>query len=253
MRIALITGASSGLGREFALQASKQGAFDEIWLVARRAERLAELAGELPTPVRAIPLDLKKADSFAELTSLLTQTQATVGLLVCAAGFGKYGACCDLTDEEISDMIDVNCKAVVSSCRTALPHMQEGSRIIIMGSASSFQPLPQFSMYAATKAFVVSFSRALNAELAPRKITVTAVCPGYVRTEFFDVAKDTANPDACNNFKPMYEPEPVVRQAYRDASHGKDLSVHGLFVKTQRLLAKLLPHKAVMRVWLKIK
>lgn len=253
MKIAVITGASSGLGREFAVQAARQGEFDEIWVVARRAGRLKELAETLQIPVRPLPLDLQKPESFETLDLLFRSEQAEIGLLVCAAGFGKFGACLDLSDGEISDMIDLNCKAVVRSCRVAVPYMKGGSRIIVMGSSSAFQPLPEFNLYAATKAFVVSFCRALHAELKDRGISVTAVCPGFVRTEFFDVAKDTANPDACNNFKPLYESCDVVRKAYRDAAKSRDMSVYGLHVKLHRLLAKLLPHHAVMRVWMKIK
>ena len=253
MKIALITGASSGLGREFAVQAAQHGGFDEIWVVARRADRLRELADTLPVPVRPLPLDLLNVQSFETLDLLLKNAGAEIQLLVCAAGFGKFGACLDLSDEEISNMIDLNCKAVVRSCRTALSYMKAGSRIIVMGSSSAFQPLPEFNLYAATKAFVVSFCRALNVELKTRGISVTAVCPGFVRTEFFAVAKDTAHPDACNNFKPRYESEDVVRQAYRDAAKSHDMSVYGLHVKLHRLLAKILPHDAIMRIWMKIK
>ena len=253
MKIAVITGASSGLGREFAVQAAKRGGFDEIWVVARRADRLRELKETLGVCVRPLPLDLQNPESFETLSRLFQSERVEIRLLVCAAGFGKFGACLDLSDQEISDMIDLNCKAVVRSCRAALPYMQAGDKIIVTGSSSAFQPLPAFNLYAATKAFVVSFCRALNFELKGRGISVTAVCPGFVRTEFFAVAKDTANPDACNNFRPLYESADVVRKAYRDAEKNRDMSVYGLHVKLHRLLAKLLPHKAIMQVWMKIK
>ena len=128
MKIALITGASSGLGREFAVQAAQHGGFDEIWVVARRADRLRELADTLPVPVRPLPLDLLNVQSFETLDLLLKNAGAEIQLRVCAAGFGKFGACLDLSDEEISNMIDLNCKAVVRSCRTALSYMKAGSR-----------------------------------------------------------------------------------------------------------------------------
>ena len=95
MKIAVITGASSGLGREFAVQAARQGEFDEIWVVARRADRLKELAETLSVPVRPLPLDLQKPESFETLDLLFQSERAEVGLLVCAAGFGKFGACLD--------------------------------------------------------------------------------------------------------------------------------------------------------------
>ena len=176
-----------------------------------------------------------------------------VSTLVNGAGFGKYGTYLDLTDDEIDGMIDLNDKSMVHMTYSVLPYMSEGSRILTIGSASAFQPLPEFNMYAATKAFVVSFCRALNVELRQRKITVTCVCPGFVRTEFFAVAQDTKNPNTCQNFKPMYEPADVVKKALKDSRRGKDISILGLNTKFKRLAARLLPTKTVMNAWLRIK
>ncbi len=253
MKIAIVTGASSGMGREFARQIAQAGEVEELWVIARRAERLKELQEKLRTPVRIFALDLTKKESFDELGQALKEQKPDVKILVNASGFGKYGTYRDLTDEEISQMIDLNCKAVVRATYAVLPYMKEGGRVLILGSASAFQPLPEFNMYASTKAFVVHFSRALNMELKSRKITVTCVCPGYVRTEFFQVAKDTKNPDTCNNFKPLYEAGDVVKKALRDSAKGKDLSVLGLDTKFKRWSGKLLPAGLVMRIWLKIK
>ncbi len=253
MKIAIVTGASSGMGKEFVRQIDKKEQLDEIWVIARRAERLEELAGECTTPVRPISLDLTEKESLERLKTMLSESNPEVSILVNASGFGKYGTYLDLTDEEIDRMIDLNAKSTVHVTYDVLPYMPEGSRILTIGSASAFQPLPEFIMYAATKSFVVSFCRALNVELRSRKITVTCVCPGYVRTEFFQVAQDTKNPTTCSNFKPMYEPEDVVRKALRDSKRGKDLSVLGLNTKLKRTAAKFLPTKMVMNTWLKIK
>ncbi len=264
MKIAVVTGASSGMGREFARQIAAEGQLDEIWVIARRAGRLRELKEELESGtktadgrpavrIRPLALDLTKEQSVEQLEEELAKRRPDVKILVNASGFGKYGTYKDLTDEEISQMIDLNCKSLVRLTYRVLPFMKGGGRVLILGSASAFQPLPEFNMYASTKAFVVHFSRALHVELKSRRISVTCVCPGYVRTEFFAVAQDTKNPDTCKNFKPMYEPVDVVRKALRDSKRGRDLSVLGLDTKLKRLSGKLLPARLVMSVWMKIK
>ena len=259
-KIAIITGASSGMGREFAVQIAAEGGLEEMWVVARRMDRLQALKEELEGKVsvdclvvRPVALDLTSEDSVAQMKELLAAEQPEVKILVNASGFGKYGTYKDLTDQEITQMIDLNCKSVVKMTYAILPYMQAGGRVLILGSASAFQPLPEFNMYASTKAFVVHFSRALNVELKSRGITVTCVCPGYVRTEFFQVAQQTANPTTCQNFTPMYEPEDVIRKALKDSKKGKDLSVLGMNTKLKRMSGKLLPSKLVMSVWMKIK
>ncbi len=255
MKIAIVTGASSGMGMEFVRQIDRDRKMqlDEIWIIARRMDRLEQLAAECVHTVVPISLDLTEPASLEQLKEKLAQSKPEVSMLVNASGFGKYGTYLDLTDDEIDRMIDLNAKSTVHVTYDVLPYMPEGARIITIGSASAFQPLPEFIMYAATKAFVVSFCRALNVELRARKITVTCVCPGYVRTEFFQVAQDTKNPTTCSNFKPMYEPEAVVRKALKDSRKGKDLSVLGLNTKFKRWAGKLLPAKMVMNTWLKIK
>ena len=253
MRIAIVTGASSGMGMEFVRQLAAREKLDEIWAIARRADRLEQLAAEIGTKLAPIPDDLTDPQAFVRLRAMLAERKPEVAVLVNAAGFGKYGTYLDLTDEEIDRMIDLNDKATVHITSDVLPYMPDGSRILTIGSGSAFQPLPEFIMYASTKAFVVHFCRALNVELKPRRITVTCVCPGYVRTEFFKVAQETKNPTTCSNFKPMYEPEDVVRKALRDSRRGKDLSVLGLDTKLKRVAAKLLPTRMVMNAWMKIK
>ncbi len=258
MRIGIVTGASSGLGREFARQIAAERHLDQLWVIARRMDRLERLKQEIEEAyqnikVCPIALDLTCREEIDRLSDMLKQTHPEVDVLVNASGFGKYGTYKDLTTEEITKMIDLNCKSVVLMTYSVLPFMKEGSRILTMGSASAFQPLPEFNMYASTKSFVVHFSRALNVELKSRRITATCVCPGYVRTEFFDVARDTSNPNTCQNFTPMYEPVDVVKKALTDNRKGKDLSVLGMNTKMKRMSGKLLPAKLVMSIWMKIK
>lgn len=253
MKIAVVTGASSGMGREFVRQIAESGEADRIWAIARRADRLEELKQRFPEKIRPLTLDLLRRESIREIQTMLKEEKPEISILVNASGFGKYGTYLDLTDQEIDDMIDLNCKCIVHLTYACLPYMKKGSRVIMLGSSSAFQPLPEFNLYASTKVFAVHFSRALNVELKKRGITVTAVCPGFVRTEFFQVARDTKNPNTCQNFKPMYEAEAVTAKALRDSRRGKDMSVLGLHVKWLRFLSKILPHSLVMKTWLKIK
>ena len=252
-RIAIITGASSGMGAEFARQIAALPEIDALWLIARREDRLTELANGLNKPARCLPLDLSAANAANTLSDALREADAEVRIFVHAAGFGKYGSYLDLTKEEIDGMIDVNLRSTVHVTYAVLPYMQSGGRVLLLGSASAFQPLPYFNMYASTKAFVVHFSRALHAELKARGISVTAVCPGFVRTEFFQVAQQTKNPNACTNFSPMYEPEDVIKKALRDSARGRDMSVLGFTTNIRRLGAKLLPTSWSVATWLKIK
>ena len=252
MKIAVVTGASSGIGREFVRQIAAQESLDEIWVIARRAQRLKELKEEFPS-VRPVVLDLIREESRLELRKMLAEETPDLRILVNAAGFGKFGSFLDMTEQEIDSIILLNLKSLIDMCYDCLPYMHEGARILNMGSASCFQPLPEFNMYATTKTAVLSFSRALNVELKQRKISVTSVCPGWVRTEFYQVAQDTKNPNALTNFSPLYEPEDVIRKALKDSRKGKDLSILGLTVRLQKLAARLLPASWVMKVWMKIK
>lgn len=253
MKIAIVTGASSGIGKEFVKQIALSEDLDEIWIIARRLDRLEKIKQEISPKIRPISLDLLSKDSLQAIKNLLQNEKPEIKLLVNSSGFGKYGTYMDLTEQEIDNMIDLNCKSLIHMTYACLPYMKTGDRVIMMGSSSAFQPLPEFNMYASTKVFVVHFSRALNVELKSRGISVTSVCPGYVRTEFFTVAQDTKNPDTCKNFKPMYEAEPIVKKALQDSRKGKDMSVFGVHVKLLRLMSKLLPHSLVMNTWMKIK
>lgn len=247
MKIAIITGASSGMGREFVLQLDRAEAFDELWVIARRAERLEALRSEVHAPLRPLPLDLTVPSAFEALSSLLERDKPEISVLVNAGGFGVFRAFTDAPLETQLRMIDLNDKALVALCYLVLPYMTRGSRIVNMGSLSSFQPVPYINVYGASKAFVLSFSRALGAELKPRGIRVMAVCPGWVRTEFFDTA--VTDPKVITYYNRYYEAGDVVRRALKDLRRGKDVSVCGLPVRGQVLLVKLLPHRLVMRIW----
>ena len=251
MRIAVITGAGSGMGKEFAIQLSKKEKFDEMWVIGRRKEKLEELRDVVSCNIRSIALDLTVPDSFEIYKTMLKKEEPDVAVLVNCSGFGKFGTYEDIPLEESLNMIDLNCKALVSMTELTLPYMKKGSKIAQLDSLSSFQPVPYLSVYAATKAFVLSYSRALNRELKKRGIRVMAICPGWVKTDFFDRAMATDN-KAVTYFNVMYEAKDVIRTAVKDLYKGKkDVSIHGLPVKGQVLLVKLLPHSLVMKIWLK--
>ena len=249
-RIAIITGASSGMGRDFVRQIEKYEKLDEIWAIARREDKLVSLSDECSIPVRPISLDLSLEQSFDRYRELLETEAPDVALLVCCSGYGKFGKYDDIEMSDKMGMIDLNCKALVMTTELTLPYMKQGAHIIELDSLSSFQPVPYLGVYAATKAFVLSYSRALNKELKSRGIKVCAVCPGWVRTEFFDRAK-TKNEKAITYYSKIWESADVVRTALRDAYKGKDVSIHGFSVKAQVLLTKMLPHSIVMRIWLR--
>lgn len=251
MNIAIVTGASSGMGREFVRQLGGYVSVDEIWAVARRASALETLKAEASVPVRPIVLDLLEASSFTELEALLESEKPNVRLLVNAAGFGKFGAYQKVPAEDDCRMIDLNCKALLLMTRLCVPYMQPGSHILELDSLSAFQPVPYITTYAATKAFVLSYSRALNQELKSRGIRVMAVSPGWVKTEFFDHATKTSN-TAVTYYNIMYEAKDVVATAIHDLYRTrKDLSVHGAPVRWQVRGVKLLPHSLVMKIWMK--
>ena len=250
MNIAIVTGASSGMGREFARRLSDYVQVDEIWAIARREDALTSLKDQLSTPVRPVPLDLLREESFQRFSQMLEAEKPRVSLLVNAAGFGKMGSSDHVSLDDDCRMIDLNVKALVRMTRLCLPYMDAGSHILELASLSSFQPVPYLNTYAATKAFVQSYSRGLNQELKSRGIRVMALNPGWVKTEFFDHAMKT-NTGEVTHFDPLMEPEYIVSTALHDLyKTKKDSCVPNFRVKAQVLAVKLLPHTWVMKIWI---
>ena len=249
MKIAIVTGASSGMGREFVRQLHAYIQPDEIWAIARRKSALESLAAETAIPVRPIVLDLGETTAFEELSALLKNQQPEVELLVNAAGFGKFGDLDAIPIEDDLNMIDLNCRALVAMTRLCLPYMHRGSHILQLDSLSAFQPVPYITTYGATKAFVLSYTRACNAELKPRGIRMMAMNPAWVKTEFFNHAFQTNN--RVQYFNYVQEAKDVVATGLKDLYRSKkDMSIPGLGVKLQVLGVKLLPHKLVMKTWM---
>ena len=249
MKIAIVTGASSGMGRQFVLQLGQYVQVDEIWVIARRESALATLAQEVTTPIRPVCLDLCDTNSYAAYRALLEQEKPEVSLLVNAAGFGKFGDYDEIPMDEDLRMIDLNCRALVSMTRMTLPYMPKGSHVLQLDSLSAFQPVPYITTYGATKAFVLSYTRAMNAELKSKGIRMMSMNPGWVKTEFFGHAMQTNN--RVQYFDRLYEAKDVVATALKDLyTTKKEMSIHGLPVRNQVRLVKLLPHSIVMNVWM---
>lgn len=186
-QVALVTGASAGLGVEFARQLSKRG--HSLVLAARRKDRLTELAEELGN-ARTVAIDLSRANAAAKLMDDIEANGETVDLLVNNAGFGLIGPFAKLDPKRERQMIDLNAGALMDLCRAVVPAMIErkSGAILNVASTAAFQPGPRMAVYFATKAFVLSLSEALHEELKSHGIKVTCLCPGPTRTEFGEVA-----------------------------------------------------------------
>ena len=248
MKIAVITGASSGMGREFVRQVGYfYRSLDEIWVIARRKERLESLRKECRVPLRIFDGDLLKKQVYRQYHNELKEKKPDIRMLVNAAGFGKSGTFSEIASEDKKlqpDMIDLNCRALTRMIQLSLPRMSRGSRIINLASAAAFCPQNGFAVYAATKAYVLSLSRALSSELRSRGIIVTAVCPGPVDTEFFQVSGELTDPLKKLT---MAKAPAVVHKALKDSRKRREVSVYGASMKAARIGAWLLPHRLILR------
>jgi uncharacterized protein len=192
MGTALITGASSGIGAAFAAALAKQGM--NVVLVARSEDRLQQLAHTLQVQhgIRADVLvqDLTKPEAATAVYQAVESFGIGVDLLVNNAGFGDYGAFGDRPRQKQLDMIQLNISALVDLTHQFLPQMQQrqAGSILNIASIAGFQPMPYLAVYAATKAFVLSFSEALWAENRSQGVHVMAVCPGPTESSFFEAA-----------------------------------------------------------------
>lgn len=248
MKIALITGASSGMGRDAAcFLAEHTKKLDEIWLVARRKEEMQKLVKQYPkVKFRIFAMDLLEEVNEDELILALNITRPSIKYLVNASGFGKIGSFGDISEKNNTNMVRLNCEALTRMTYIALPYMKENSYILQFASSAAFLPQPGFSVYAASKSFVLSFSRALNEELKAKKIHVTAICPGPVKTEFFDIAQENAEIKLYKKLV-MANSRKVVKKAFLDAKKGKNVSVYGCTMKVFRCLCKMLPHQLILK------
>lgn len=253
MNIAVITGASSGLGQEFALQIdSLFHNLDEIWLIARRKQRLEKLAGMLGTKAKVIQLDVADDMQMQLFQEVLDIASPTIRILVNCAGYGLMGPFEELSLVEQLGMVKVNCEALTRMTHICLPFMKKNSRIIQLASSAAFVPQINFAVYAASKSYVLSFSRALGEELRKRRIYVTAVCPGPVETEFFDIAERYGTTLAVKKMT-IVQADRVVRDALRASFQKKPMSVCSLPIQAFLGISKVLPHSVIMGVMRRLK
>lgn len=247
-KIAVVTGASSGMGREFVYAVDREFELDEIWVIARRKERLEELCSQCRTAIRPLAMDLTDSASFAEYRSLLEEEKPQIHVLINAAGYGLFGTFEQMELEEQLGIVDLNDRALTAMCLLSLPYMQKGDSIINMGSNSSWQPVPYLSVYGATKAYVLSFSRAIGRELKKQGIFVMCVCPGWIKTEFMDRA---VHDDTISYYDRWYTARQVIDRAMRDFRRKKKISILGFPVRMQVRMVKLLPVEWIMNIWCK--
>lgn len=244
-RITILTGATGGLGREFLKQILNEE-IDEVWAIARNEQKLSELQKEYGERIIPMPIDLSEMQGIEQIKNLLDEKKPQVVYLINNAGLAKMGNYNDFDIKEIDKTINVNCKAPVMLAQICIPYMEKGSKILNISSASAFQPNPYINLYAASKVFERSYSRALNVELNGTGITSTAVCPGWIDTELLQ--KEINGKKV--RFPGLVTPDRVVKQAIKDAKKGKDMSVCSLYVKCQHINVKLLPQRIVMKIWM---
>lgn len=249
-KIIVITGASSGMGRQFALQIDKKEKVDEIWVIARNKERLDELKKSISTKIVPISIDLTNREQVKKkYLARLESEKPEVKILANCAGFGIFDHTENIDTDTLTNMIDLNVTAYVALISYTLPFMKKGSKIMNISSCASFQPIPYINCYAATKAFITSYSRALRKEVKYRGIHVLTVTPFWTKTRFFDRAIDPNKEKVVINYAAMYDPAKVIEKAIKDLYRGKEFSCYGFVNNGQRILVRLLPKKLVMSIW----
>lgn len=268
--IAIVTGASSGIGeafvREIVNERSVYGSipFQEIWIIARREDRLNKLRDELdPERIVVLPIDLAEPSDMKVLEERLAEAadDIRVGLIVNCAGIGKRGLVEDKDAQVIEDTVDINCTCLSKMVCMCLPYMidrlpifkrGDGPRIINIASSAAFTPQPGFAAYAASKAYVVSFSRAIDIELMRYHIAVTTVCPGPVKTEFQSLATDGKQSE-FSGFRAVVAADPVklARKSLKASRRGRHLLVYGFSQKALHVMSKIVPTYWI--IWLENK
>lgn len=247
MNIAVITGASSGLGKCYVDAVLKLNKYDEIWLIARRRERLEEIAEQNSNAkFRILPLDLTRDEHLQVYKSELEQKGATIGLLINNAGYGKLGDFDKMEANHCKGMIELNCVALTNVLNLSLPFMKRGSAAINVCSIAAFTPNPRMAVYSSTKAYVYSLSKALRFELKKRGINVLAVCPGPMETEFLALADIAPGSSKTFDSLPRVNPVKAAEKSVKAALKGRGIYTPKGFYKFYRTLSKLIPHGILM-------
>ena len=246
-RIVIITGASSGLGREYASALDRRLAPDEFWLIARRKEKLEETASRLSSHCEILPMDITVRSELDLLENRLQQEDVQIIALISAAGMGRIGGIASHSRSDTVNMIDLNCRALAEVTNICIPFLCEGAWVLQIASVAGFQPMPYLGIYAATKAFVQSYSKALHYELKARGIHVTCVCPYWTKdTEFIGIASEES-PDY--SFMPLaLKRSDVVEKSLNDVRMNRLLSTPGIISSCERYLSRIVPDVLPMKV-----
>jgi uncharacterized protein len=245
----LITGASSGIGLEFASLFAKDGY--HLVLNARNETKLKEIAEQLKADydatVTIAAKDLSLPDSAEKLTSELLAAGIEVDVLINNAGFAAYGSFDETSWKEEKDMIQVNIMALTALTKHLLPGMikRNSGKILNVASTAAFQPGPLMAVYYATKAYVLSFSEAINYELQNTNVSVTALCPGATATNF----EKRASLESSRLFQSgAMDAQEVALNGYNALMREKSLTIPGFKNKALANLVRFLPRKSVLKI-----
>ena len=247
MKIAIITGASAGLGREFlrALPEAFPG-LDEYWLIARHKEKLMEAAEGIPVQCRVFPLDLTEEASYEKFARSLGEFAPDVRLLINNSGCGFLGNVGEGALDRQTKMVDLNLKGLTAMTHLVIPYMSKGARIINISSIASFCPNARMTVYSASKSYVTAFSLGLGEELKEKGVAVTAVCPGPMDTAFIEVGGIKGHSKTFDVL-PYCVPEKVAKGALAASKKGRSVYTPTAFYKFYRLIAKVAPVKLMMK------
>lgn len=239
MNIGVISGASRGIGYAIAKELDNKG-LDQLWVISRNQ---GDFEG-FKTEIRHFPLDMTDSSFVEVIKSTLHEGEYKIKYLVCSAGVGYMGKVEDNTSEQISKMISLNCTALSLLTSVCVPYMDTNCSVIQIASGAGFIPQPNFAIYAATKSYVISFSRALRKELKDRKIHVTAVCPGPVETEFF---ASLGAPEYKKKY--LISAEKVAKKAIKAARKNKAICAPTFSMKAVHLASKILPTSLLLKFY----
>ncbi|WP_196592951.1 SDR family NAD(P)-dependent oxidoreductase [Pectinatus sottacetonis] len=250
MKIAIITGASSGLGQELAYLLDKKETLDEIWLIARSEETMKKMQSSMKTSVRVLAYDLTKDVSLHILQNIIQTENPAIKFFINAAGFAKIGRYNNISLTACAAMIDLNCRSSVLLTQIVIPYMPPNSHIMEVCSTAAFQPLPYINIYAASKTFLYHYSRALNNELHSCNISVTAVCPYWIKdTNFIKTAVKTPNSSYIKNFYFASHKKTIAKKALKDMINNKAVSTPGIICTLHHFAAKFIPYEIMMCLW----
>ena len=241
--IAVITGATGDIGEEFVKKLISE--VDYVWAVGRSENKLVALKDTYGDKIVPVKADLSDKDEIFSVCTKIEKEKPSIKYLVNNAGVAKMAPVSEFSLEEISNMLDINDKAATLMCRASIPYMAKDSYILNIASASAFQPNPYIALYSASKAYLLSFTRSLNVE--NDDITCTAVCPGWVDTKM--LPKTNKGEDI--KYPGMVTADQVVDAALKDCKKGKDVSVCSFYYRYMRFLSKVMPHRTLMKFWVK--